>query len=108
MKEKKYLEVRIFKSGVIKVVKCKKDFVDYTGGDLYNMYRGDLKKPYSYDYFITTESRYTKDCKKHFDKMLREVYKQYNTLDKKRYFIFKLQERTKNKNNETNGSRMVF
>lgn len=95
MKEKKYLEVRIFKSGVIKVLKCKKDFIDSTGGGLYSMYKGNLKKPFSYDYFITTESRYTKDCKKHLDKMLREIRKQYNTLDKKRYFIFKLQEGTK-------------
>jgi hypothetical protein len=92
MTQDKYLQVRIFKSGVIKVVKCPKDFVDYTGGDLYNLYNGNRKKPISYNYFITTEKRYEKDCKKHFDKMLRDIRKEYNILDKKKYLILKQQE----------------
>jgi hypothetical protein len=93
----KYLQVRIFKSGKIKVIKCQKDYVDYTGGDLYSVsgFTGKTKKTVAYDYFITTENRYKKDCKKHFDKMLKEIRKQYDVLDKKRHLIFKQLEQCK-------------
>lgn len=86
----KYLEVRIFPSGKITIVKCKKDYVDYTGGDLYNVYNGNRKKPVSYDYFVTTDKSFNKDCRKHFDKMTRELMKQYQKLDKKRLAIHKM------------------
>ena len=86
----KYLQVKIYPSGRISVVKCKKDYVDYTGGDLYSVYNGNRKKPISYDYFVTTETRYNKDCKKHFGKMLNELRKKYEQLDKKRDAIHKM------------------
>jgi hypothetical protein len=91
--EDKYLQVRIFKSGKLKVIKCEKDYVDYTGGDLYSV---TGLKGFLYDYFVTTESRYKKDCKKHFNKMLKELRKQYNILEKKRYLILKQAEQWKN------------
>ena len=83
----KYLQVRIYPTGRVSVLKCKKDYVDYTGGDLYNLYNGNRKRPISYDYFITTESRYNQDCKRHFRKMIKELDKQYAKLDKKRLSI---------------------
>lgn len=88
--QEKYLEVRIFPSGKITIVKCKKDYVDYTGGDLYNIYNGNRKKPISYDYFVTTEKRYKKDCNRHFGKMLRNIQKEYELLDKKSSLIRKI------------------
>lgn len=88
--EEKYLEVRIFPSGKITIVKYKKDYVDYTGGDLYSVYNGNRKKPISYDYFVTTEKRYNKDCNKHLGKMLRNIQKEYELLDKKSSLIRKI------------------
>jgi hypothetical protein len=83
----KYLQIRIFPSGKITIVKCKKDYIDYTGGDLYSIYNGNRKKPISYDYFVTTENRFEKDCKKHLGKMLRKIEKEYDLLYKKHNLI---------------------
>ena len=88
--KQKYLQVKIYPSGRVTVVKCDKDYVDYTGGDLYSVYNGNRKKPISYDYFLTTEKRFDKDCKKHFEKMTRELNKEYQKLDKKRLVIQKM------------------
>lgn len=83
MKKEKYLQVRIYPKGKIEVIKCFKDYVDYTGGDIYNFYNGNRKKPISYDYFITTESRFNKDCNKHFGRMLKEFKKQSKVIEEK-------------------------
>lgn len=88
--QEKYLEVRIFPSGKITIVECKKDYVDYTGGDLYNVYNGNRKRPISYDYFVTTEKRFKKDCDKHLGKMLRNIQKEYEFLDKKSSLIHQI------------------
>jgi hypothetical protein len=90
MKKENYLQVRIYPKGKIKVIKCKKDYIDYSGGDLYNLYNGNLKKPITYDYFITTESRFKKDCNKHFGRMLKEVKKQSKVLEEKMFLINKM------------------
>lgn len=91
MKER-YLQVKIYPSGRVTKVKCDKNYIDYTGGDLYNVsgLNSNKRRIISYDYFITTEKRFNKDCRKHFHKMTRELNKEYRKLDKKRLAIHKM------------------
>ena len=82
-KEKlKYLEIRIYKNGRVKSVRSNKSAFDLYGTDLYSRYNQLTKT--EFDFFITTNFNLRKDCKKHFNKMLKQIESEQKILDRKR------------------------
>lgn len=88
-KEKlQYLEIRIYKNGRIKSVRSNKSAFDLYDKDLYSSYNQLTKT--EYDFFITTNFNLRKDCKRHFNKMLKEIESEQKILNRKREHIHKM------------------
>lgn len=88
-KEKlKYLEIRVYKNGSVKSVRSHKSAFDLYGKDLYLRYNQSTKT--EFDFFITTNLSLRKDCKKHFDKMLKQIEREQKILDRRREHINKM------------------
>lgn len=98
--EIQYIEVRIHeKSGKITTHASNKEQYESKFGQVYfrmNITRNQPPDNYQYDYFITTNKRFRKDCAKHFGAMLKELDKEQAPLDKKRASINKLINNAKN------------
>lgn len=82
-----YLKIRIYENGKVDSVKSTKSEYDIRQGSLYSL---TSPNKINYDFFITTNYNLRKDCKKHLNKMLKELDSEQKVLDKKREQINKM------------------
>lgn len=91
--EIKYIEVRFQnRNGKITIHNSSREDYERTDESLF----GRFGLNYDYEYFITTNKQFRKDCKKHFGLMLKKLDKEQSILDKKRANINKLINNVKN------------
>lgn len=84
-----YIKVKINeKTGRLTTHKSDVNSFNMYGGDLFTSYNGDTGQ--SYLFFVTSNNRLKRDCKKHFGNMLKEINAKQKVLDKKRSEIEKM------------------
>ena len=82
----KYIEVRIYKSGRITLHKSTESEYEACYGGMYSR----LSPKKEYDFFITSNKRLKRDCKRHLGRMQKTIDKEQAILDKKRAHINKM------------------